>query len=118
MVASTAASSMWRWVTSRIDLRLQAPELTPAFSQRRHEGLRVGADVADLDHHDVGIDQLRIGQARIDRVQPLGEALGTAVIVGKPVDHRLEPDEAGRRHDAGLPHAAADHAAIGARASR
>ena len=50
------------------------------------------------------------------RVQAFGEAPGAAVIVGEPVDHALERDDAGRRHHAGLAHAAADHAAIGARA--
>ena len=52
--------------------------------ERRHPGLGVAAGVADLDHDDVGLDQPRIGEARIDRVQPFGEALGAAVVLGEP----------------------------------
>ena len=52
----------------------------------------------------------------IDGVQALGDPLRAPVIIGQPIDHALERDEAGRGHDAGLAHAAADHAAIGPRA--
>jgi hypothetical protein len=49
--------------------------------------------MADLDHHDVGVDETRIGEARVDRVQALRDALGAAVILGQPVDHALQRDQ-------------------------
>ena len=77
---------------------------------------RLAAARSHRNPHQVGFNRCRVDDTRIDCVQPAREPLRGAMVLGQPLDHVFERDDAGGGDRPRLAHVAADHAPETARA--
>ena len=102
IVPAMASSSTSLCVTRRTVRGSIVPARTPAVPRR---STKSAGRARAVGAHDVGADVRGIDAARPARSQRVGEPTRAGVIVGEPLDHRLERDDPGRRDHARLAHA-------------
>ena len=101
----TSASPIRRWVTKRTRLVSRSSAEDAALGEQPDEIVGIELRAADVDEHDVRLDLGRLDLETRDLLEQRAELARPPVVVGEPVDERVERDERRGGRDARLVHA-------------